>query len=200
MGSVVESVIEKCASKKANIEEIKDTISKMEESPTVPLNYTEQIRKLQDSLLDLRCRSMKYNLVFTGLPSPPNENCEENLHGFLQHELGMTFRPEIGNVHRFGKPGLGGVRPVVARFLHRNDMEWILKNAYKLKGKPFGINEQFPFVSIQTKIKLFNSLVMSVLTYGSETWKTIEKDKKKLDTFQNRCLRQLLRVRWPDKI
>ncbi|KAK3089192.1 hypothetical protein FSP39_001636 [Pinctada imbricata] len=46
--------------------------------------------------------------------------------------------------------------------------------------------------SIQTKIELFNSLVMSVLTYGSETWKTIERDKKKLDTFQNRCLRQLL--------
>ena len=54
--------------------------------------------------------------------------------------------------------------------------------------------------SIRTKIKLFNSLVMSVLTYGSETWKTTEGDKKKLDTFQNRCLRQLLRVRWPDKI
>ncbi|KAK3084362.1 hypothetical protein FSP39_012217 [Pinctada imbricata] len=54
--------------------------------------------------------------------------------------------------------------------------------------------------SVQTKIKLFNSLAMSVLTYGSETWKTTERDKKKLDTFQNRCLRQLLRVRWPDKI
>ena len=54
--------------------------------------------------------------------------------------------------------------------------------------------------SIQTKVKLFNSLVMSVLTYGSETWKTTERDKKKLDTFQNRCLRQLLRVRWPEKI
>ena len=54
--------------------------------------------------------------------------------------------------------------------------------------------------SIQTKVKLFNSLVMSVLTYGSETWKTRERDKKKLDTFQNRCLRQLLRVRWPEKI
>ena len=54
--------------------------------------------------------------------------------------------------------------------------------------------------SVQTKVKLFNSLVMSVLTYGSETWKTTERDKKKLDTFQNRCLRQLLRVRWPEKI
>jgi hypothetical protein len=53
--------------------------------------------------------------------------------------------------------------------------------------------------SIQTKIKLFNSLVMSVLTYGSETWKTTERDKKH-DTFQNRFLRQLLKVRWSHKI
>jgi hypothetical protein len=40
---------------------------------------------------------------------------------------------------------------------------------------------------------------MSVLIYGSETWKTTEGDKKNLDTFQNRCLRQLLKVGWPDK-
>jgi hypothetical protein len=49
-----------------------------------------------------------------------------------------------------------------------------------------------PCFSTQTKIRLFNSLVISVLTYGSETWKTTEGDKRKLDTFQNRCLRQLL--------
>ncbi|XP_053400610.1 uncharacterized protein LOC128557341 [Mercenaria mercenaria] len=54
--------------------------------------------------------------------------------------------------------------------------------------------------SIQTKVKLFNSLVMSVLLYGSETWKATEQDKKKLDTFQNRCLRQIFRIRWPNKI
>ena len=54
--------------------------------------------------------------------------------------------------------------------------------------------------SVQTKLRLFNSLIVSVLTYGSETWKTTERDKKKLDTFQNRCLRNILRVRWPEKI
>jgi hypothetical protein len=36
--------------------------------------------------------------------------------------------------------------------------------------------------SIQTKIRLLNTLVMSVLTYRSETWKTTEGDKKKLET------------------
>jgi hypothetical protein len=34
----------------------------------------------------------------------------------------------------------------------------------------------------------------------AKQWKTTEKHKKMLDTFQNRCLTQLLKVRWPDKI
>lgn len=47
---------------------------------------------------------------------------------------------------------------------------------------------------------LYNSLVFFVLTYGSETWNTTERDKKKLDAFQTRCLSEMLRIRWPEKI
>ena len=54
--------------------------------------------------------------------------------------------------------------------------------------------------SIKTKVRLFNTLVISVLTYGCETWKMNEGDKKKLDTFQNTCLRKIMRIRWPRKI
>jgi hypothetical protein len=35
--------------------------------------------------------------------------------------------------------------PIVARFLYHSDLRFVLKNANKLRGKPFGIREQFPF-------------------------------------------------------
>ena len=54
--------------------------------------------------------------------------------------------------------------------------------------------------STKTKIRLFNTLVISVLIYGSETWKMNESDRKRLDTFQNMCLRKILKIRWPEKI
>ena len=44
----------------------------------------------------------------------------------------------------------------------------------------------------------YNSLVFSVLTYGTETWNSTELDKEKLDKFQNRparYLRRMLRIR-----
>ena len=55
-------------------------------------------------------------------------------------------------------------------------------------------------LSFKTKVRLFNSLVLSVLLYGCETWKATEQDKKKLNTFQTRCLRQILKIRWPNTI
>ena len=39
-----------------------------------------------------------------------------------------------------------------------------------------------------------------VLLYGCETWKTTKMDEKKLNTFQNQCLRRILRIRWQQKI
>ena len=51
--------------------------------------------------------------------------------------------------------------------------------------------------SVQTKIRLFNSNVKSVLLYGAETWRTTLATTKRIQTFINTCLRLILRVHWP---
>ncbi|GFS02359.1 LINE-1 reverse transcriptase-like protein [Elysia marginata] len=55
-------------------------------------------------------------------------------------------------------------------------------------------------VSQHTKIKLYKTLVMPVLLYGCETWSMTKGDENKIDVFQSRCLRQILRVKWRDRI
>ena len=55
-------------------------------------------------------------------------------------------------------------------------------------------------ISKNTKIKIFNSCVLSVLLYGAESWRIIEKDLNKLSTFHNTCLRKILKIFWPNKI
>ena len=42
---------------------------------------------------------------------------------------------------------------------------------------------------LETKLRLYNSNVLSVLLYGSECWKLTAKLAHKLETFQNKCLR-----------
>ena len=55
-------------------------------------------------------------------------------------------------------------------------------------------------VSKKTKIRLYKTLVKPVLMYGSEIWKMSESDAKKIDVFQNRCLRRVMKIKWQDKI
>ena len=55
-------------------------------------------------------------------------------------------------------------------------------------------------LSTNTKIRLFNTNVKSVLLYGAETWRTTANTTKKIQTFINLCLRRIIQIRWPDTI
>ena len=55
-------------------------------------------------------------------------------------------------------------------------------------------------VSIKKKMKLYNALTKSVLTYNSCTWGLTRNDEKGLNSFHRRQLRQVIGVFYPHKI
>lgn len=55
-------------------------------------------------------------------------------------------------------------------------------------------------LTIRTKMRIFNACVLSVLLYGSETWRIVGSEITKAQIFVNRCLRRILRIFWPNRI
>ena len=55
-------------------------------------------------------------------------------------------------------------------------------------------------VKVETRIKMYNSLIKPVLLYNSSTWGITENGKKNLNSFHRKQLRQVLNVRYPDKL
>ena len=55
-------------------------------------------------------------------------------------------------------------------------------------------------LSVRNKIRIFNTNVKSVLLYNSETWRVTNTLTHKLQTFTNRCLRNILNIRWPEVV
>jgi len=51
-------------------------------------------------------------------------------------------------------------------------------------------------IKMQTKMKIYNAVVVTTLLYGSETWSTTRKQDDRLDAFDTRCLRIILKIRW----
>ncbi|XP_048759469.1 uncharacterized protein LOC125669065 [Ostrea edulis] len=55
-------------------------------------------------------------------------------------------------------------------------------------------------ISIKTKIRIFKSNIIGVLLYGVESWKVTKSIVLRLDVFQTKCLRRILKVFWPNTI
>jgi hypothetical protein len=53
------------------------------------------------------------------------------------------------------------------------------------------------YVNKDTKIKLFNVYVKTVLLYACQTWLVTCEIQRKLQSFVNRCLRYIMKIWWP---
>ena len=54
-------------------------------------------------------------------------------------------------------------------------------------------------ISLNTKKRLLNSLVLPIATYGSECWVLKTSDKKRLESFELWCYRRMLRISWTER-
>ena len=54
-------------------------------------------------------------------------------------------------------------------------------------------------ISFPTKIKLYRSLVLSILLYGCESWTMTADTTRRVQTFETKCFRRLLRISWKDR-
>ena len=55
-------------------------------------------------------------------------------------------------------------------------------------------------LSLSTKTRIYQTLVVSVLLYASETWTLLAADVKTLEVFHMKCQRQILSIRWQDHV
>ena len=77
-----------------------------------------------------------------------------------------------------------------------DDITSRLCKARAVFGKLTGVWKS-SILSRSTKIRIFKSNVIAVLLYGCESWRITKGDEAKLDIFQSKCLRRLLKIYWP---
>ena len=55
-------------------------------------------------------------------------------------------------------------------------------------------------IRLQTKLKVYNAVVLPSLLYGCESWTLYRRHIKKLENFHMRALRSILAIRWQDRV
>ena len=159
MSNLYDVVKQSCDKNKNDITQVKSSFTSIVSDNKSIRDEIESLRKdreeLKAAITDLQCRSMKYNLIFSGLVENNNENTEGVLRDFIYNELQINREMEFCNVHRFGRRRNGNPRPIVARFLYNSDLVMVRDRAYRLKGKAYSIHEQFPSSVEDRRKKLY---------------------------------------------
>ncbi|KAJ8299977.1 hypothetical protein KUTeg_021496 [Tegillarca granosa] len=154
---------------KNGIKETLDSISKETNEHTCHIvkltednKTSDKIRKIdiqQTQLTDLQTRSMKDNIVVTGLVETDMENLREKLIAIFRNELQIDKTIQIINAHISGPPPKcvnGYPRVVIAR-LQECDRALVLSKARALKSNnsKIRINPQFPESVREKRKRLF---------------------------------------------
>ena len=130
-------------------------------------NMRRNKKESDERIVDLQCRSMKMNLIFTGLGQEwRGEDTEWKIRNFLDNELGIKWQVNFGNVHRFGRFTRGKPRPIVARFLYQKDLDAVRDRSHLLRGTPYRIHQQFP-AAVEDRRRTLQPHMQRCLAEGS---------------------------------
>ena len=55
-------------------------------------------------------------------------------------------------------------------------------------------------IRLDTKVKVYRSVVLPTLLYACETWTVYQRHAKRLNHFHTSCLRKLLKIKWQDRV
>ena len=69
--------------------------------------------------------------------------------------------------------------------------EWVFFASFK---------KSLTSVSLKIKFQLYNTIVLPPALYASETWKSTAAISKRLNVFNQRCLRKILKILYLDQI
>ena len=105
---------------------------------------------IKTTLLNLQCRSMRDNLIFSGIreqnPDDPEQALKQFMYTSLQLRKDTVNQITFHRVHRLpplkNKPNFPP--PIIAKFEHYKQKMFIKSRGKLLKGSTFGMNDQFP--------------------------------------------------------
>lgn len=114
-------------------------------------SITNNLKTLKDQHFKLQSRSMRDNLIFTGIDEQREESadmCEQLLNKFIEEKLGITDEIPFHRVHRMGRKQTNKSRPIVAKFVNFKDRERIRKTSITAlrdqNDRKYSVFEQYP--------------------------------------------------------
>jgi len=128
-------------------------------------------------------KGLKINMNKTKVMTQKGKTCNIEIRGVRLEQVD-TFR-YLGSLITEDAADVKDIREKLARGLNTITT---LKQLWKSHN-----------IRMDTKMKLMRALVWPVATYGCESWTIKKKEEERINAFEMKCLRQILRVSWIER-
>lgn len=186
MKSVVDGLVKRVEDVESSQQFISASFEKNKSDVTSIADEITQLRDVTDQLEYLQCESLRDNLMFFGVEKEEGEDCVDIIKNICSSSLEIRDPVGISSAFRMGKKitssrmkGLNRKpRPIVAKFLIRQQRDTVRKNSPKLKEFTISIAEHF-LKSIHEKRKLLFPMYKKAKDEGKKA--SLIKDKLFID-------------------
>ena len=87
-----------------------------------------------------------------------------------------------------------------SRVVHIDEVNARIAKASAAFGLLCGSISDRSGIRLDTKLKVYRSVVLPTLLYACETWTVYQRHAKRLNHFHTSCLSKLLKIKWQDRI
>lgn len=140
-------------SENSHTNEIKQLTYKLQLLSNTVIRFEEKLKEANEKITQMQQRSMRRNLIISGLEEAKNETkqeLEQKVASFLHDKVGFQEEVPLKTTHRLGYTDGSGYRPVILKLADLDQKYPILAKAPQLKGqknnkqKFFYLSEQLP--------------------------------------------------------
>lgn len=136
--------------------EAKTSKFKLNMLTNVIIRLEEKVDQQAEKLIQMQARSMRKNIIISGLDEPPRGQVEKDedllskINDFIANKLKISASVPLKVFHRFGQKDGSGCRPVVIKLQNPDQKFQLLakgpnlKDQSNLAGKKYYISEQLP--------------------------------------------------------
>lgn len=97
---------------------------------------------MKETTLDIQTRSMRDNLIFSGIPETTPDNPELYVQNFIQTQLKLPA--DIARNITLHELLADKIRPIIVKFEHYQHKELLKSKGKLLKDTHFEMNDQYP--------------------------------------------------------
>ena len=129
----------------------------------------EKLKEQKQRNINLEAYTGRENFIFRNIPEGENEDTGEIIRKIVKDEMGLNVDSmRFHAIHRLGKPSSGRTKPIIARFVFREDRDMVFAKRYVFRESSIDYDKVYITLDYPKEIQMERAELVKVMKKAHE--------------------------------